>query len=210
MEICKLLTSFARRSKAKALMLWWDDLIPKHNTMENNSSQESHVEGQVNDQQVKKQKGGLGSKSRHKDALKVSDGTVTFKGFSYEVGTGNSTYISGKYRQGVIDDDLDKINSYDDLKAFLDKQIEEKKERDKKKPSKYSKVTEEELLLNLAEVLKALEEKTGKSPAELCKGAQEAWKQRELEKAIKEEEELAEALQKARERKEALQAKQAL
>ncbi len=177
--------------------------------MENNSSQESHVEGKVNDQQVKKQKGGLGSKSRHKDAFKVSDGIVTFKGFSYEVGTDYSTYITGKYRQGVIDDDLDKINSYDDLKALLDRLIEEKKERDKKKPSKYSKVTEEELLLNLAEVLKALEEKTGKSPAELCKGAQEAWEQRELEKAIKEEEELAEALQKAKEWREALQAKQA-
>lgn len=188
-------------------MLWWDDLIPKYNTaMENNSSQEGQVEGQVvNDQQVKKQKGGLGStKSRHKDALKVSDGTVTFKGFSYKVGTGNSTYISGKYRQGVIDDDLDKINSYDDLKAFLDKQIEEKKEKDKKKPSKYSKVTEEELLLNLAEVLEALNEKTGKSPQELCKDAQEAWRQRRKEELKKTREELLARAKMLEEEEEAL------
>lgn len=186
-------------------MLWWDDLIPKYNTaMENNSSQEGQVEGQVNDQQVKKQKGGLGSKSRHKDALKVSDGTVTFKGFSYEVGTDYSTYISGKYRQGVIDDDLDKVNSLDDLKALLDKQIEEKKEKDKKKPSKYSKVTEEELLVTLADVLKALEEKTGKNPEELCKGAQEAWKQRRREELQKQEEEALARAKKFKEEREAL------
>ncbi len=188
----------------------------------NNYTQEGQVEGQVNDQVANDQnegsqkgnqkKGGLGStQSKHKDALTVSKGTVTFNGFEHEVGTDYSTYISGKYRQGVIDDDLDKINSKEDLKAFLDKQIEEKKEKDKKKeqPKNYSKKSEAQLQVILNDVLSALEEKTGKSPEELCKGAQEAWEKREWEKALKEEKEKEEAWQKAKERKEALQAKQA-
>lgn len=189
---------------------------------ENISNKEGQVEGQVNDQVANalnegsqkgnQKKGGLGStQSKLKDTLTVSKGKVTFKGFEHEVGTDYSTYISGKYRQGVIDDELDKINSKEDLKAFLDKQIEEKKEKDKKKeqPKNYSKKSIDQLQVILNDVLQALGEKTNKSPEELCKGAQEAWEKRELEKALKEEKETEEAWQKAKERKEALQAKQA-
>lgn len=200
-------------------MLWWDDLLKNSVAMNsNNYTQEGQVEGQVvndqnvNDQQVNTQKGGLGStQSKLKDALKVSKGEVKFRGFHYKVGTDNSTYISGKYRQGMIDDELDKINSEEDLKAFLDKQIEEKKEKDKKKkqPKDYSKKSIEQLQVMLNDVLQALGEKTGKSPEELCADAQDAWEKRELEKAIKEEEEKEEDLKKTRERKEALQSKQA-
>ena len=205
-------------------MLWWDDLMKNLVAMNsNNYTQEGQVEGQVvNDQNVNDQtvgskegnqkKGGLGSTtSKHKDAFKVSGGKVNFKEFEYEVGTDYSTYISGKYRQGVIDGELDNIHSKEDLKAFLDKQIEEKKEKDKKKkqPKDYSKKSIDQLQVMLNDVLQALGEKTGKSPEELCADAQEAWEKRELEKETKKEEELAEELKKTRERKEALQSKQA-
>lgn len=171
--------------------------------MENNSSQESHVEGKVNDQQVKNQKGGLGSKSRHFGDYKVLDGTVTFKGFSYEVGKGNSQYINGRLRLGVLDDKLDEINSYDDLKAFLDKLLEERKGK-KENPNKFSKKSEDELLAIFGDVLKALEEKTGKSPEELCKDAQEAWKQRRREELKKRREELLARAKMIEEEEEAL------
>lgn len=188
-------------------MLWWDDLlknIPAMNS--NNYTQEGQVEGQVNDQQVNTQKGGLGSKD-----FKVSKGEVTFGDFRYEVGKDNSTYISGKYRLGGLEDDLAKVNSEEDLKALLNRLIEEKKERDKEKeqPKNYSKKSIDQLQVILNDVLQALGEKTNKSPEELCKGAQDAWEKRELEKALKEEKETEEAWQKAKERKEALQAKQA-
>lgn len=195
-------------------MLWWDDLMKNSVAMNsNNYTQEGQVEGQVvNDQNVNTQKGGLGStQSKHFKDFKVSKGEVSFRDFHYDVGTDNSTYISGKYRQGVIDDELDKINSKEDLKALLNRLIEEKKEKDKKKeqPKNYSKKSEAQLQVILNDVLEALEKKTGKSPQELCKDAQEAWEKREWEKALKEEEEKREEWQKAKERKEALQSKQA-
>lgn len=192
-------------------MLWWDDLMKNLVAMNsNNYTQEGQVEGQVvNDQQVNTQKGGLGStQSKLKDTLTVSGGVVEFRGFRYKVGTGNSTYISGKYRQGVIDDDLDKINSYDDLKAFLDKQIEEKKEKDKKKPSKRSKKTKEELEENLTIALNALMElEPDKSPKDLIKRDQALWEQRELERIDKEEEEAREAKARRDARREAILSK---
>ena len=181
-------------------MLWWDDLLKNIQSImdSNNSIQEGQVEGQVvNDQNVNDQnvgsqegdqkKGRLGStQSKHSEDFKVSDGTVSFRGFHYEVGTDKSTYISGKYRQGMIDDDLNKINSEEDLIALLNRLIEEKKEKDKKKkqPKNYSKKSIEQLQVILNDVLSALNEKTGKSPEELCKPAQEAWKQRRREKLV--------------------------
>ena len=203
-------------------MLWWDDLlknIPAMNS--NNYTQEGQVEGQVVNDQVandqnegsqkgNQKKGGLGStQSKLKDTLTVSDGEVSFRGFHYEVGTDYSTYISGKYRQGVIDDELDKINSKEDLKAFLDKQIEEKKEKDKKKkqPKNYSKKSIDQLQVILNDVLQALGEKTNKSPEVLCADAQDAWEKRELERIDKEEEEAREAKARRDARREAILSK---
>lgn len=177
----------------------------------NNSSQESHVEGKVNDQQVKTQKGGLGSKSRHFGDYKVLDGIVTFKSFSYEVGTDYSRRINGKLRLGVLDDDLDKVNSYEDLKALLDKEIEEMKESDKNKPSKRSKKTKEELEENLTIALNALMElEPDKSPKDLIKRDQALWEKQRLEKLDQVEKDLTEALDRTKAERQALKANQEL
>lgn len=179
--------------------------------MDNNlSSQEGQVEGQVvNDQQVKTQKGGLGSKSRHFGDYKVSDGTVTFKGFKHEVGTDYSRRINGKLRLGVLDDDLDKVNSNEDLKALLDKEIEEMKESDKNKPSKRSKKTKEELEENLTIALNALMElEPDKSPKDLIKRDQALWEKQRLEKLDQVEKDLTEALDRTKAERQALKANQ--
>lgn len=194
-------------------MLWWDDLLKNiQSLMDNNlSTQEGQVEGQVvNDQQVNTQKGGLGStQSKLKDTLTVSGGVVEFRGFRYEVGTDYSTYISGKYRQGVIDGELDKINSQEDLEAFLDKLIEEKKEKDKNKPSKRSKKTKEELEENLTIALNALMElEPDKSPKDLIKRDQALWEKQRLEKLDQVEKDLTEALDRTKAERQALKANQ--
>lgn len=201
-------------------MLWWDDLMKNLVAMNsNNSIQEGQVEGQVNDQVANDQnvgsqkgdqkKGGLESKSRHFGDYKVSDGIVTFKGFEHEVGTDYSRRINGKLRLGVLDDDLDKVNSYEDLKALLDKEIEEMKESDKNKPSKRSKKTKEELEENLTIALNALMElEPDKSPKDLIKKDQALWEKQRLEKLDQVEKDLTEALDRTKAERQALKANQ--
>lgn len=179
--------------------------------MENNSSQESHVEGKVNDQQVKTQKGGF--KSRYLKRIKVKNRQLELREdpndqkpkFKAYVGEGRSVpqYIRTSINHGYMDDELDNVTSDEDLKKIVDKLLAERGEE--KSTNKFSKKSVDELLLDLADILEALNEKTGKSPAELCADAQEAWEQREDKKDEKEEEELTEALQKIKERRAARQ-----
>lgn len=199
--------------------------------MDNNlSTQEGQVEGQVvndqvaNDQNVGSQKGNQeqgGFKGRYKERIRVekkclelredpNDKEPKFKAY---VGEGKfvSQYVRTRINHGHVDEELDNVTSNEDLEKIVDRLKEEKKESDKKKgkTNKYSKKSVDELLLDLADNLEALEEKTGKSPEELYKDAQEVVDKRELEKAIKKEKEKEEEWQKAKEMREALQSKQA-
>lgn len=200
-------------------MLWWDDLMKNVVAMNsNNYTQEGQVEGQVNDQVANDQnvgsqegnqkKGGFNGK--YKERIKVEDKKLTLKRenpkdepFTAEIPGRNSQYIRACFHHNGYDDEISKVNSDDDLQKLVDKAVA--KRRDKKKPNKYSKKSVDELLLDLADNLEALEEKTGKSPEELYKDAQEVVDKREDEKDEKEEEELTEALQKIKERRAARQ-----
>lgn len=191
--------------------------------MDNNlSTQEGQVEGQVvNDQNVNDQNEGSQKgdqkkgefKGRYKKRIKVekkwlklrenpNDKEPKFKAY---VGEGKfvSQYVRTCINHGHVDEELDNVTSNEDLKKIVAKLLAEY--GDKKKPNKYSKKSVDELLLDLADNLEALEEKTGKSPEELYKDAQEVVDKREDEKDEKEEEELTEALQKIKERRAARQ-----
>ena len=206
-------------------MLWWDDLLKNiQSLMDNNlSTQEGQVEGQVvndqnvNDQNVGSQKGNQkngGFKGKYKERIKVKEKQLELREnpndqepkFKAKVPDGCSQYIRACFHHNGYDDEISKVNSDDDLQKLVDKAVA--KRRDKKKPNKYSKQSVDELLLDLADILEALEEKKDKSPEEWCKDAQEVVDKRELEEADKDVEELAEALEKAKARREALQAKQ--
>ena len=195
-------------------MLWWDDLLKNiQSLMDNNlSTQEGQVEGQVvNDQNVGSQEGNQkkgGFNGKYKERIKVEDKKLTLKRenpkdepFTAEIPGRNSQYIRACFHHNGYDDEISKVNSDDDLQKLVDKAVA--KRRDKKKPNKYSKKSVDELLLDLADNLEALEEKTGKSPEELCKDSQEVVDKRKLEEADKDVEELAEALEKAKARRDA-------
>lgn len=195
--------------------------------MDNNlSTQEGQVEGQVvndqnvNDQNVGSQKGNQkngGFKGRYKERIRVEKKWLELRDnpddkepkFKAYVGEGKfvSQYVRTRINHGHVDEELDNVTSNEDLQKIVDRLKEEKKESDKKKgkTNKYSKKSVDELLLDLADNLEALEEKTGKSPEELYKDAQEVVDKREDEKDEKEEEELTEALQKIKERRAARQ-----
>ena len=179
MEICRLVISFAPRSKAKALMLWWDGLlknIPAMNS--NNYTQEGQVEGQVNDQVANDQNVGSQKGDQKKGGLESKSdyfGTVTFKGFEHEVGTENSQYISGKLRLGKLDKELAKVNSADDWRALLDRLIAGR--RKKNKGINYSQMNEKELKGVLNNVMRALVGKTNKSVEVICAEMQADWKE---------------------------------
>ena len=181
----------------------------------NNYTQEGQVEGQVNDQQVNKQKGGF--KGKYKERIKVekkwlelredpNDQKTYFMAYVW-VGDFVSQYIRTSINHGHADDELDNVASDEDLQKIVDRLIEEKKESDKKSTNKFSKKPTEELLVTLADVLEALNEKTGKSPQELCADAQEAFDKRELERIDKEEEEAREAKARRDARREAILSK---
>lgn len=207
-------------------MLWWDDLMKNLVAMNsNNYTQEGQVEGQVvndqnvNDQNVGSQKGNQkkgGFNGKYKERIRVENKQLELREnpndkeskFKTEVPDGCSQYIRACFHHNGYDDEISKVNSDDDLKKLVDKAVAERREK-KGKTNKYSKKSVDELLLDLANNLKALEEKTGKSPEELCKDSQEVVDKRELEEADKDVEELAEALEKAKARREALQSKQA-
>ena len=191
----------------------------------NNYTQEGQVEGQVvndqnvNDQNVGSQKGNQkkgGFNGKYKERIRVENKQLELREnpndkeskFKTEVPDGCSQYIRACFHHNGYDDEISKVNSDDDLKKLVDKAVAERREK-KGKTNKYSKKSVDELLLDLANNLKALEEKTGKSPEELCKDSQEVVDKRELEEADKDVEELAEALEKAKARREALQSKQA-
>lgn len=204
-------------------MLWWDDLMKNLVAMNsNNYTQEGQVEGQVNDQNVNDQnvgsqkgnqkKGGFNGK--YKERIKVEDKKLTLKRenpedkpFTAKIPGGNSQYIRACFHHNGYDDEISKVNSDDDLQKLVDKAVAERREK-KGKTNKYSKKSVDELLLDLADNLEALNKKTGKSPEELCKYTQEVVDKRKLEEADKDVEELAEALEKAKARRDALQAKQ--
>lgn len=204
-------------------MLWWDDLMKNLVAMNsNNYTQEGQVEGQVNDQNVNDQnvgsqkgnqkKGGFNGK--YKERIKVEDKKLTLKRenpkdepFTATIPGRNSQYIRACFHHNGYDDEISKVNSDDDLQKLVDKAVAERREK-KGKTNKYSKKSVDELLLDLADNLEALNKKTGKSPEELCKYTQEVVDKRKLEEADKDVEELAEALEKAKARRDALQAKQ--
>lgn len=198
-------------------MLWWDDLMKNLVAMNsNNYTQEGQVvnDQNVNDQNVGSQKGDQkkgGFKGRYKERIKVekkwlelredpNDKEPKFKAY---VGEGKfvSQYVRTRINHGHVDEELDNVTSNEDLKKIVAKLLA--KYGDKKKPNKYSKKSVDELLLDLADNLEALEEKTGKSPEELYKDAQEVVDKRKLEEADKDVEELAEALEKAKARRDA-------
>jgi hypothetical protein len=204
-------------------MLWWDDLMKNVVAMNsNNYTQEGQVEGQVNDQvandqNVGSQKGDQkkgGFNGKYKERIRVENKQLELREnpndkepkFKAKIPGRNSQYIRACFHHNGYDDEISKVNSDDDLQKLVDKAVA--KRRDKKKPNKYSKKSVDELLLDLADILEALEEKKDKSPEEWCKDAQEVVDKRELEEADKDVEELAEALEKAKARREALQAKQ--
>jgi len=204
-------------------MLWWDDLMKNLVAMNsNNYTQEGQVEGQVNDQvandqNVGSQKGDQkkgGFNGKYKERIRVENKQLELREnpndkepkFKAKIPGRNSQYIRACFHHNGYDDEISKVNSDDDLQKLVDKAVA--KRRDKKKPNKYSKKSVDELLLDLADILEALEEKKDKSPEEWCKDAQEVVDKRELEEADKDVEELAEALEKAKARREALQAKQ--
>lgn len=204
-------------------MLWWDDLLKNSVAMNsNNYTQEGQVEGQVNDQvandqNVGSQKGDQkkgGFNGKYKERIRVENKQLELREnpndkepkFKAKIPGRNSQYIRACFHHNGYDDEISKVNSDDDLQKLVDKAVA--KRRDKKKPNKYSKKSVDELLLDLADILEALEEKKDKSPEEWCKDAQEVVDKRELEEADKDVEELAEALEKAKARREALQAKQ--
>lgn len=193
--------------------------------MDNNlSTQEGQVEGQVvndqnvNDQNVSSQEGDQkkgGFKGRYKERIRVekkclelrenpNDKEPKFKAY---VGEGKfvSQYVRTSINHGHVDEELDNVTSNEDLKKIVAKLLAEY--RDKKKPNKYSKKSVDELLLDLADNLEALEEKTGKSPEELYKDAQEVVDKRELERIDKEEEEAREAKARRDARREAILSK---
>nr|DAU06802.1 MAG TPA: hypothetical protein [Caudoviricetes sp.] len=188
----------------------------------NNYTQEGQVEGQVNDQvandqNVGSQKGDQkkgGFNGKYKERIRVENKQLELREnpndkepkFKAKIPGRNSQYIRACFHHNGYDDEISKVNSDDDLQKLVDKAVA--KRRDKKKPNKYSKKSVDELLLDLADILEALEEKKDKSPEEWCKDAQEVVDKRELEEADKDVEELAEALEKAKARREALQAKQ--
>lgn len=206
-------------------MLWWDDLMKNSVAMNsNNSSQESHVEGQVvndqnvNDQNVGSQKGNQkkgGFNGKYKERIRVEDKQLELREnpddenpkFKAKVPDGCSQYIRACFHHDGYDDEISNVNSNDDLQKLVDKAVAERREK-KGKTNKYSKKSVDELLLDLADNLEALNKKTGKSPEELCKDSQEVVDKRKLEEADKDVEELAEALEKAKARRDALQAKQ--
>lgn len=185
----------------------------------NNYTQEGQVEGQVNDQvandqNVGSQKGDQkkgGFNGKYKERIRVENKQLELREnpndkepkFKAKIPGRNSQYIRACFHHNGYDDEISKVNSDDDLQKLVDKAVA--KRRDKKKPNKYSKKSVDELLLDLADNLEALEEKTGKSPEELYKDAQEVVDKREDEKDEKEEEELTEALQKIKERRAARQ-----
>lgn len=190
--------------------------------MDNNlSTQEGQVEGQVvndqnvNDQNVGSQKGNQkkgGFNGKYKERIKVEDKKLTLKRenpkdepFTATIPGRNSQYIRACFHHNGYDDEISKVNSDDDLQKLVDKAVA--KRRDKKKPNKYSKKSVDELLLDLADNLEALEEKTGKSPEELCKDTQEVVDKRELERIDKEEEEAREAKARREARREAILSK---
>lgn len=192
--------------------------------MDNNlSTQEGQVEGQVvndqnvNDQNVGSQKGNQkkgGFNGKYKERIKVEDKKLTLKRenpkdepFTATIPGRNSQYIRACFHHNGYDDEISKVNSDDDLQKLVDKAVAERREK-KGKTNKYSKKSVDELLLDLADNLEALNKKTGKSPEELCKYTQEVVDKRKLEEADKDVEELAEALEKAKARRDALQAKQ--
>lgn len=200
-------------------MLWWDDLMKNVVAMNsNNYTQEGQVEGQVvNDQNVGSQEGNQkkgGFNGKYKERIRVENKQLELREnpndkepkFKAKIPGRNSQYIRACFHHKGYDDEISKVNSDDDLQKLVDKAVA--KRRDKKKPNKYSKKSVDELLLDLADILEALEEKKDKSPEEWCKDAQEVVDKRELEEADKDVEELAEALEKAKARREALQAKQ--
>lgn len=198
-------------------MLWQDDLMKNVVAMNsNNYTQEGQVEGQVvNDQNVGSQEGNQkkgGFNGKYKERIKVEDKKLTLKRenpkdepFTAEIPGRNSQYIRACFHHNGYDDEISKVNSDDDLQKLVDKAIA--KRRDKKKPNKYSKKSVDELLLDLADNLEALEEKTGKSPEELCKDTQEVVDKRELERIDKEEEEAREAKARRDARREAILSK---
>lgn len=198
-------------------MLWWDDLMKNVVAMNsNNYTQEGQVEGQVvNDQNVGSQEGNQkkgGFNGKYKERIKVEDKKLTLKRenpkdepFTAEIPGRNSQYIRACFHHNGYDDEISKVNSNDDLQKLVDKAVA--KRRDKKKPNKYSKKSVDELLLDLADNLEALEEKTGKSPEELYKDAQEVVDKRELERIDKEEEEAREAKARRDARREAILSK---
>ena len=191
--------------------------------MDNNlSTQEGQVEGQVvndqnvNDQNEGSQKGNQkngGFKGRYKERIKVENKQLELREnpndkepkFKAKVPDGCSQYIRACFHHNGYDDEISKVNSNDDLQKLVDKAVA--KRRDKKKPNKYSKKSVDELLLDLADNLEALEEKTGKSPEELYKDAQEVVDKRELERIDKEEEEAREAKARRDARREAILSK---
>lgn len=199
-------------------MLWWDDLMKNLVAMNsNNYTQEGQVEGQVvNDQNVGSQEGNQkkgGFNGKYKERIRVEDKQLELREnpddenpkFKAKVPDGCSQYIRACFHHKGYDDEISKVNSDDDLQKLVDKAVAER--RDKKKPNKYSKMTEEELLLNLAYILEALEEKKDKSPEEWCKDAQEVVDKRELERIDKEEEEAREAKARRDARREAILSK---
>nr|DAQ27516.1 MAG TPA: hypothetical protein [Caudoviricetes sp.] len=202
-------------------MLWWDDLLKNiQPLMDNNlSTQEGQVEGQVvNDQNVGSQKGNQeqgGFKGRYKERIKVEKKWLKLRDnpddkepkFKAYVGEGKfvSQYVRTCINHGHVDEELDNVTSNEDLKKIVAKLLAEY--GDKKKPNKYSKMTEEELLLNLAYILEALEEKKDKSLEEWYKDAQEVVDKRELERIDKEEEEAREAKARRDARREAILSK---
>lgn len=210
-------------------MLWWDDLMKNVVAMNsNNYTQEGQVEGQVvndqnvNDQNVGSQKGNQkngGFKGRYKERIRVEDKQLELREnpddkepkFKAYVGEGKfvSQYVRTRINHGHVDEELDNVTSNEDLQKIVDRLKEEKKESDKKKgkTNKYSKKSVDELLLDLADNLEALEEKTGKSPEELYKDAQEVVDKRELERIDKEEEEAREAKARRDARREAILSK---
>lgn len=205
-------------------MLWWDDLMKNSVAMNsNNYTQEGQVEGQVNDQVANDQNEGSqkgdqkkgGFNGKYKERIRVENKQLELREnpndkepkFKAKVPDGCSQYIRACFHHKGYDEEISKVNSDDDLQKLVDKAVAERREK-KGKTNKYSKKSVDELLLDLADNLEALNKKTGKSPEELCKYTQEVVDKRKLEEADKDVEELAEALEKAKARREALQAKQ--
>ena len=176
----------------------------------------------VNDQNVGSQKGNQkngGFKGRYKERIKVEKKWLDLRDnpddkepkFKAYVGEGKfvSQYVRTSINHGHVDEELDNVTSNEDLQKIVERLKEEKKESDKKKgkTNKFSKKSVDELLLDLADNLEALEEKTGKSPEELYKDAQEVVDKRELERIDKEEEEAREAKARRDARREAILSK---